>query len=439
MPGLIVTIGGDSRPLKGELDAIEKLVRRAGGGLKFDPFPAGQLNTSAVREFLVLIREISRGNWTRVPGSFSLLMSQMGGLKYIFSATAGAIVGTVAALALITRHFIIAAREAKNLEDLMNLSRIKFSALAEQMKQGAQRSQEQSDWLANLADKQETLADKTNDAVKALREQAKKERELAASRGASESRLAQMDIQTAKAELAMLQQGVSEAKAKMDKDLADENAASANQTSPGYAERGARIALAQSHLQDLGRVVDAIQERMAHTMFPDLSKPLAGGMMGSGGIQGAAAMRAANPNDIFTVKVEGKEFRMSFQEAQDAFHKLAQEEADLSKTQKEIDDLLQEKKKLTEQDVESLNRLTRQRDEQAAQLGIDEKMLPQLADAKGRREHGELNSLQRVGAYAPPAVVVDIAKAQLKELKGINFNTSGIGGGSGSFPGRARY
>ena len=54
------------------------------------------LNRGAMQEFIVLLREAGRGNWSRIPGSVSLLIQRVGLLKYVMNPITGIIAGLVA-------------------------------------------------------------------------------------------------------------------------------------------------------------------------------------------------------------------------------------------------------------------------------------------------------------------------------------------------------
>jgi hypothetical protein len=83
-------IAGDSTPLKRELAQVEAIARRSGAGLQQGLSGGGHAGSSGIiREFLVLTREMSAGNWTRVPGSMSILLQRMGILKLLLKDSAG--------------------------------------------------------------------------------------------------------------------------------------------------------------------------------------------------------------------------------------------------------------------------------------------------------------------------------------------------------------
>lgn len=60
---------------------VQRMAAQTGASLNSAMDGGGHVRTGAMRETLVLMREISRGNWNRVPGSFTLLLQQLGVLS----------------------------------------------------------------------------------------------------------------------------------------------------------------------------------------------------------------------------------------------------------------------------------------------------------------------------------------------------------------------
>ena len=91
MPSLMAIFGANASPYKRELIEVQSLARQAGVNLQrnLDGVTHGG-RSGIIRETLVMIREMARGNWTRVPGSFSLLLQYMGVLKMVTGGTAQA-------------------------------------------------------------------------------------------------------------------------------------------------------------------------------------------------------------------------------------------------------------------------------------------------------------------------------------------------------------
>src|SRR5277367_2087217 len=85
MSVLRALITGDASNLQKTLKDMEAVARRTGASIqKSMQAPSVHAGGSgAIRETLVLLREMGRGNWTRVPGSLSILISQLGLLKFV--------------------------------------------------------------------------------------------------------------------------------------------------------------------------------------------------------------------------------------------------------------------------------------------------------------------------------------------------------------------
>jgi len=83
-------IGANSQPMQRELVAVQRMAQQAGvnitRGLENGGGHGGK--SGAIRESIVMLREIGRGNWSRVPGSFSILLQQMGVLNKLTGSTA---------------------------------------------------------------------------------------------------------------------------------------------------------------------------------------------------------------------------------------------------------------------------------------------------------------------------------------------------------------
>lgn len=89
MPALSAVISANSEPLRRELAAVQRMAQQTGRSLEtMGGVHAG--SSGSMRETLVLMREVSRGNWTRVPGSLSILLGQMGILKMLVKDTSQA-------------------------------------------------------------------------------------------------------------------------------------------------------------------------------------------------------------------------------------------------------------------------------------------------------------------------------------------------------------
>ncbi|HEX5242200.1 MAG TPA: hypothetical protein VFW23_02980 [Tepidisphaeraceae bacterium] len=115
MPAMTANIGADATQMAREFDKVAVLAERAGGRIQrgIAGHGAGGMNTIAMREVFVLMREMSRGNWTRVPGSLSILLSQFGLLKLILRDNVAIAKAEAAALTAVAEKSAVAAAAAR--------------------------------------------------------------------------------------------------------------------------------------------------------------------------------------------------------------------------------------------------------------------------------------------------------------------------------------
>lgn len=92
MPGLMAIIGADAEPMRRELAAVQRMANQAGAGIRSGLAGGGGHGgqSGIIRESIVMLREISAGNWTRVPGSFSILLQRLGVLNLILKNSSSA-------------------------------------------------------------------------------------------------------------------------------------------------------------------------------------------------------------------------------------------------------------------------------------------------------------------------------------------------------------
>src|SRR5579872_7239684 len=99
MPSLKLLISGNADPLQKEFNRVNGMANRFGRETE----QAGKVSSGSMRELLVVLREIGRGNWTRVPGSITILMQRMGlDLVKIFLSIPGLITAAGVAVAFFT-------------------------------------------------------------------------------------------------------------------------------------------------------------------------------------------------------------------------------------------------------------------------------------------------------------------------------------------------
>ena len=88
-------------------------------------------------------------------------------------------------LAGIAMHMHTLAQRAKNLAEMLDPLKKKFTELADAMRENTKAHQEYLDWLKKIGNEAETLPEKIDLIIKKLREQGQAEMELARLKGAS--------------------------------------------------------------------------------------------------------------------------------------------------------------------------------------------------------------------------------------------------------------
>ncbi len=102
MAALTVVITGDATKLQAEMTKIEQMAKRTGQNIKthLDTGSGGgessHLKSGVIREMLVLVRELGRGNLKQAAGSASLLIQRMGLLKFLLNPISLAIAAIAA-------------------------------------------------------------------------------------------------------------------------------------------------------------------------------------------------------------------------------------------------------------------------------------------------------------------------------------------------------
>ena len=218
MPGqpLKVIFSGDAQPLFNEMARIRQKINSNIGKSLADwmisgnaPNPAGQVKAitnsledavhagfnlnGVIRETIVIFREIGRGNWARIPGSFSLVLQYAGALRYLLNP----IVLTVAAIGggiyFWARHLLNSAEEVYKFSQSLTDIKGQFEQQAEAIKrqsdnlrEAAKSAEEFHKWLKKLGEAHETLEQKTEDEVKALKSRFELEQKSADLHGQTE-------------------------------------------------------------------------------------------------------------------------------------------------------------------------------------------------------------------------------------------------------------
>jgi hypothetical protein len=90
MPALMAVIGANSEPMQRELRAVQRLARETGVSVKGSLSGGGLASSGSIYESVVLLRELGRGNYSRMIGSVTILAQRLGLLKLISGGGANA-------------------------------------------------------------------------------------------------------------------------------------------------------------------------------------------------------------------------------------------------------------------------------------------------------------------------------------------------------------
>lgn len=91
--------------------SLGNLARNVGGG---SGGHGGGMNSTAMRELTVMAREASRGNWSRIPGSLSILLSSMGAVGRVIGALTSPAAGLIGGAAAGVGAVYAIGRGARN-------------------------------------------------------------------------------------------------------------------------------------------------------------------------------------------------------------------------------------------------------------------------------------------------------------------------------------
>ena len=246
-----------------------------------------------------------------------------------------------------------------------------------------------------------------------MREQAKLAREKLVDSGASKSTIAAADLQAQKAELEVLNTARDQAKKNQD---ADTKAFQMAEGASVNFERtgGAKLLTIDDKIKAAAKLVEDVETAMqGKTVQRNAGFNYVAGM----GMVEQFTESAAGPNDKMDIKGSGK---VSLEEARQKFNDLSDEYNRLKKVQAEIQDLLESKKKLTQQDVEDYKHLTKEAGDLQAKITAQTQAATTPEKIQQRYEHGTLTDLQKIGGGTQPSVLVDIGRAQLGELRALH-------------------
>jgi hypothetical protein len=115
---------------------------------------------AAMYEVLVLFREMARGNWSRIPGSLSLLLSRLGMLRLLLNPITLLAAGLAAALYGVFKWSTSAARSMDELNRAIRGPANGFLAMADAMERAKLKAQDLRQWIAKI--REEAYGDDTD-------------------------------------------------------------------------------------------------------------------------------------------------------------------------------------------------------------------------------------------------------------------------------------
>lgn len=478
MPALMAVIGANADPMRRELQAVNRMANATGRNLNSAFNGHGVGRSGSMRETLVLMREIGRGNWTRVPGSLSILLGQLGILKLLFKDAAGeaevlaqalakkaaesalaaraaqevvaanqaglaaqtrtsagtllavqadkekaasalavaeadrvkavaardaatameeegtaskfalspigmlavALIAVGTAAYFTIRHFTKLKEETQKLSDIMDVTSIKFSSMADATRDAAAAAQELDHWLKKLANSEDTFTASVEGGLEALKK-----------RGAT---IAEQEkfLQSKKA-------GIN-----LDKDTALVKSTDAAEHD---AKLEAQIKDVKANAEEMDKAVTEI-EKQRDLAFKGKNT---GAIMGPLGKMLHVPGVGNSGNDFVFPSVNGLP-SMSVAQAKAKADKLNKTLSDLETDQRSRKFAAQDAREALERDTRHVNEIDR--------------MLARLeagGPSRSRFVHGSVNSLQQIGAFAAPAVMVNDTK-KIHLLEKIERNTS---------------
>ncbi len=354
--------------------------------------------------------------------------------------TAAAVVALGAAAFFTWRHFHTLAVESRNLASLLDPLKKKFSEQADALRDDAKEHQAFLDFLKKVGAEAETLPEKLERIIKAMREEAKAEQELARLRGATKLEVERMEEAELAAELEMATRMKLQAQREAElAQIAAEEADKAFTSNP--SEGGIDLLGAERVKKNAGEILNAIQDAMDSSFgkaeigrFREVGKKTPIGEEEAGYVnmrQGAntltgketaeqaiAIIQSVLDKSAFTATVQGKKVRSTVSDAQAAYTKATAEADHLTNIQKELADTLSNTKTTYQEKQRDLQRLTKEASDIMDQLGIKKKYGSQIASleggAGGRREATER---ERVGLGSPQVALLDVNRKMEGHLR----------------------
>jgi hypothetical protein len=472
MPSLDVTFTGNAQPLYNEMARMKSRINQnigrslsewmIGGnapnpgsqrsviGKVLDEATHSGFNLNGVlRETLVIFREIGRGNWARVPGSFSLILQYAGVLKYLLNPLVGSVALIGGGIYMWSRHLKNSAEEAYKFSESLTEVKGKFEQQAAAIKQesdnlrtAAKSAEEFHHWLEKLGIAHETLEQKTADEVKALHERFQLEQEIAAAHGQTEQqKLAAEQGERAK-ENAKYTEALAKAQSDYNKSLADSKSAEADLEDFQKSKQAGTDPM--SRFQQQAKSMDDVIQKMKES-HPELFQtiqviqhaidlaqktgrdPFAPPSMVNAPAGPAIAQLKEQLTGLYQKYVSFSGGTTSLETLQSAFadekvrtQRREKIENDLVDTEEKLKNALKEAQERHEKNNVTVNELTKRQAELKNEMAAHDEFDKQLAGVGGRHGGaggGDLTANQRIGAFSLPGqtTMIDLQRKQVQQ------------------------
>lgn len=343
------------------------------------------------------------------------------------------------------KHFHRLSEDAKNLTEMMNPLKRKFTEEADELREDAKEHQAYLDWLKKIGEMHETLPEKIDKTLQKMREVAKAEEEIARQRGASALQIEGMEENELAAELAVTNAALAQANQESATAKSAADAADAAFTNNPVNSEGVDLHGAERVAKNSGEILDAAQDNMeSYASMRDLlaaqrrglgnttiGKPGGGGQVGLTA-QGAveAGLGGVTPtmtvNEAITkltveystaekaIKVGNKEVIISVNEAKDAYTKSTETVDALQKVQKELADTLADTKTTYEEKRKAVLKLTEKAQSLQEELGIKQQYGRQEAVGEHKGTHNDVTERERIGLGASSSVQLSMLQVGLR-------------------------
>ncbi len=428
---LIATMGADAGPFNRELEAAAAAAAAAGNKIEQNLSPAhARIGGSGfLRETLVLLREIGRGNWTRVPGSFTLWIQyalvKFPALKSLLNLTTLAFGAMAAAAGYAAYKIQSLTNEFVSGSAVYNTFANTLEHAANALEHLQTLSENQAEWLRRLNEHEITLTESTNERVRAMREEFEAQQRVARANGQTPREAQRANIAEQERELREIEIAKQEAITRAnDARQAEIRAAREN-------DQLLRGPLGMAHTEDLKSQAEEARAILKAAM-EDVTKQKSS-ILNSWGITTAnpiphrfteselnsldRSVQGPRGNKVLT-NVNYAKYMADQIEANYLAHK-AQQDASARN--------LEDAKRAAERAARDRDSLSQEERRRADAIQAERN---NPVNNRGQLLRGELNSLQRVGiGFALPAQVemLDVARKSERHLNHISNAISGRG------------